>query len=57
MSSQISVCFLFLPMQQEQVESEDHLKKIISKVKDEMKTPGLIRQLDAALGEQAGSGN
>mmetsp|Transcript_10276 Transcript_10276/g.12352 ORF Transcript_10276/g.12352 Transcript_10276/m.12352 type:complete len:217 (-) Transcript_10276:230-880(-) len=39
-----------LPYHSEQVESEDHLETIISKVQDESLTPGLIRQLDTELG-------
>mmetsp|Transcript_28035 Transcript_28035/g.39408 ORF Transcript_28035/g.39408 Transcript_28035/m.39408 type:complete len:216 (+) Transcript_28035:144-791(+) len=39
-----------LPYHSEQVESEDHLETIISKVRDESLTPGLIRQLDTELG-------
>jgi len=37
------------PYHMEQVESEDHLETIISKVEDESLTPGLIRQLDTEL--------
>ena len=42
---------------QEQVESESNLKKIISKIKDEKQTPGLLRQLDSSLEEAAGKSN
>ena len=38
---------------QEQVESEDELRTIVTKVKDESETPGLIRQLDNELGKEA----
>jgi hypothetical protein len=34
----------------EQVESEDHLGTILAKVRDEKKTPGLLRQLDGEIG-------
>ena len=34
------------------MESEDNLKKVIAEIKDDKQTPGLIRQLDAALGEK-----
>ena len=39
-----------MPYHQEQVTSEDQIETIISKVRDESKTPGLIRQLDTELG-------
>mmetsp|Transcript_30577 Transcript_30577/g.57275 ORF Transcript_30577/g.57275 Transcript_30577/m.57275 type:complete len:228 (-) Transcript_30577:46-729(-) len=45
------------PFHMEQVESEDKLGTILSKVKDEKKTPGLLRQLDNQLGEEASSEN
>jgi len=35
--------------------SEDHLGVILAKVRDENKTPGLIRQLDTELGQEASS--
>eukprot|EP00544_Gedaniella_sp_CCMP2646_P004229 CAMPEP_0202490296 /NCGR_PEP_ID=MMETSP1361-20130828/7737_1 /ASSEMBLY_ACC=CAM_ASM_000849 /TAXON_ID=210615 /ORGANISM="Staurosira complex sp., Strain CCMP2646" /LENGTH=222 /DNA_ID=CAMNT_0049120155 /DNA_START=1055 /DNA_END=1720 /DNA_ORIENTATION=- len=38
------------PYHLEQVESEDHLGTILAKVRDEEKTPGLLRQLDGELG-------
>lgn len=38
------------PYHLEQVESEDHLGTILAKVRDEKKTPGLLRQLDGELG-------
>jgi len=37
----------------EQVESEDKMATILAKVRDEKKTPGLLRQLDTKLGEEA----
>mmetsp|Transcript_30456 Transcript_30456/g.61994 ORF Transcript_30456/g.61994 Transcript_30456/m.61994 type:complete len:207 (+) Transcript_30456:213-833(+) len=40
-----------IPFHEEQYESEDHLETITAKVKDESKTPGLIRQLDKELGD------
>jgi hypothetical protein len=38
---------------QEQVNSEDNLRTVIAKVGDENKTPGLLRQLDSELGQEA----
>ena len=32
------------------MDSEDNLRTILAKVKDENKTPGLLRQLDTELG-------
>lgn len=43
------------PYHIEQVNSEDSLSTILSKVTDENRTPGLIRQLDYELGQEAGS--
>jgi len=43
------------PFHMEQVSSEDSLSTILSKVKEENRTPGLIRQLDDELGSTAGS--
>jgi ferritin len=37
------------PFHMEQVESEDHLMKIIAKIRDQKETPGLLRQLDTEL--------
>jgi len=37
---------------QEQVDSEDKLRTILSKVKEENQTPGLLRQLDTELGSE-----
>ena len=59
----VKVDFLFLPFScltqhldlQEQVNSEDNLRTIVAKVKDENKTPGLIRQLDFELGQNGGT--
>eukprot|EP00591_Stephanopyxis_turris_P000525 CAMPEP_0195525794 /NCGR_PEP_ID=MMETSP0794_2-20130614/26423_1 /TAXON_ID=515487 /ORGANISM="Stephanopyxis turris, Strain CCMP 815" /LENGTH=174 /DNA_ID=CAMNT_0040656333 /DNA_START=251 /DNA_END=775 /DNA_ORIENTATION=+ len=46
------------PFHMEQIDSEDKLNTIIAKVRDENKTPGLLRQLDTELGlEAAGGGN
>lgn len=42
------------PFHLEQVESEDHLGTIVAKVRDEQKTPGLLRQLDGELGDESG---
>jgi len=39
-----------MPYHQEQVESEAHLDRILSKVQDESRTPGMLRQLDTELG-------
>lgn len=41
------------PFHLEQVESEDKMATILAKVRDEKKTPGLLRQLDTKLGEEA----
>ena len=41
------------PFHLEQVESIDKLGTILAKVKDENKTPGLLRQLDSELGNEA----
>mmetsp|Transcript_30811 Transcript_30811/g.50891 ORF Transcript_30811/g.50891 Transcript_30811/m.50891 type:complete len:111 (+) Transcript_30811:483-815(+) len=43
------------PYHMEQVNSEDSLSTIVSKVREENRTPGLIRQLDHELGNEAGS--
>mmetsp|Transcript_28514 Transcript_28514/g.63641 ORF Transcript_28514/g.63641 Transcript_28514/m.63641 type:complete len:132 (-) Transcript_28514:100-495(-) len=42
-----------IPFHHEQVESEDNLKVVISKVEQESLTPGLLQQLDQTLGERA----
>jgi len=39
----------------EQVDAEDKISTILAKVKDENKTPGLLRQLDHELGLEAGT--
>ena len=41
--------------QMEQVDAEDKISTILAKVKDENKTPGLLRQLDHELGLEAGT--
>ena len=41
------------PYHMEQVVSEDKLSTILAKVTEESKTPGLIRQLDHELGQEA----
>jgi len=41
------------PYHMEQVNSEDTLHTICAKVREENRTPGLIRQLDLELGDQA----
>lgn len=43
------------PYHMEQVNSEDNLSTILSKVTEENRTPGLIRQLDHELGLEASS--
>jgi ferritin len=43
------------PFHLEQVNSEDHLSVILAKVKEENRTPGLIRQLDTELASEASS--
>jgi ferritin len=40
------------PFHMEQVESEDKMKTILAKVRDEDKTPGLLRQLDKELAKE-----
>jgi ferritin len=45
-----SLLTLLMPYHMEQVVSEDKLKTILAKVRDENKTPGLLRQLDTELG-------
>jgi len=42
------------PFHTEQVNAVADLKTILAKVREESKTPGLIRQLDSALGADAG---
>jgi ferritin len=42
------------PYHMEQTESEDALQAKLAKVRDESKTPGLIRQLDEELGNDEG---
>ena len=39
-----------MPFHQNQVESEAHLETILSKVRDESMTPGMLQQLDSELG-------
>eukprot|EP00562_Extubocellulus_spinifer_P014718 CAMPEP_0178573532 /NCGR_PEP_ID=MMETSP0697-20121206/18830_1 /TAXON_ID=265572 /ORGANISM="Extubocellulus spinifer, Strain CCMP396" /LENGTH=212 /DNA_ID=CAMNT_0020208381 /DNA_START=93 /DNA_END=731 /DNA_ORIENTATION=- len=43
------------PFHMEQVDAEDTISTILAKVKDENRTPGLLRQLDHELGEEAGA--
>jgi ferritin len=38
------------PLHMEQVESEEAMRGVLAKVRDEIKTPGLIRMLDSELG-------
>lgn len=45
-----SITTFLMPFHMEQVNSEDKLRTILAKVKDENKTPGLLRQLDHELG-------
>jgi ferritin len=44
------------PFHMEQVDAEAKIGTILAKVKDEQKTPGLLRQLDHELGQEASSG-
>jgi ferritin len=37
------------PFHMEQIESEDSLRTILAKVRDQKQTPGLLRQLDSEL--------
>ena len=48
-----AVSSFLMPFHIEQVNSEDNLRTILSKVRDENKTPGLLRQLDTELGHQS----
>jgi ferritin len=48
----VTTAFL-MPYHMEQVNAEDNLRTILAKVRDENKTPGLLRQLDSELGNQA----
>jgi len=43
------------PYHMEQVNEEDKIGSILAKVRDENRTPGLLRSLDAELGSEAGS--
>ena len=43
------------PFHMEQVDAEDTIGNILAKVKDENRTPGLLRQLDHELREEAGA--
>lgn len=49
-----AVTTFLMPFHMEQVNSEDALNTIVAKVRDENKTPGLLRQLDTELGSEAG---
>jgi ferritin len=49
----LSLTRFLLRFDQEQVNSEDNLRTILAKVRDENKTPGLLRQLDYELGQEA----
>jgi ferritin len=44
------------PFHTEQVNAIADMKTILAKVREEAKTPGLIRQLDSELGSSAGGG-
>ena len=48
----VTTAFL-MPYHMEQLNAEDNLRTILAKVRDENKTPGLLRQLDSELGSQA----
>lgn len=48
----VTTAFL-MPYHMEQINAEDNLRTILAKVRDENKTPGLLRQLDSELGSQA----
>jgi ferritin len=48
-----SLTAFLMPYHMEQVNAEDNLRTILAKVRDENKTPGLLRQLDSELGSQA----
>lgn len=50
-----AVTTFLMPFHMEQVNSEDNLRTIVAKVRDENKTPGLLRQLDSELGQEAAS--
>ena len=51
-SNDYSVLAFLNPFHMEQVESEAKIETILAKVKDEQKTPGLLRQLDNQLGQE-----
>jgi ferritin len=44
------------PFHMEQVDAETKIGTILAKVKDEQKPPGLLRQLDHELGQEAAEG-
>jgi len=44
------------PFHMGQVNEEDKIGSILAKVRDENRTPGLLRSLDAELGNEAGKG-
>jgi hypothetical protein len=47
--------YFFQPFHMEQVDSEDHLNNISTRVRAKSKTPGLLQQLDHhTLGKEAG---
>jgi ferritin len=47
-----AISTLLQPFHLEQVDSEDKLNTILAKVREEKKTPGLLRQLDGELGSE-----
>jgi ferritin len=54
-SNDHAVLAFLQPFHMEQVNSEDKLKAILAKVRDEDKTPGLLRQLDTELAKESAS--
>lgn len=50
-----AVTTFLMPFHSEQVDAEDNLKTILAKVREETRTPGLIRQLDSEMGGSGGS--
>jgi len=49
-----AVTTFLMPFHSEQVDAVASMKTILAKVREESQTPGLIRQLDHQLGEEAG---
>ena len=50
-----AVTTFLMPFHSEQVDAVDNIKTILAKVKEESKTPGMIRQLDSEMERTSGS--